>query len=131
MTRRFFGLLAIVLVAATPMLLEAGGAAETRLTAGLTGAKINGITPSGHADFRAREGRAQLNVQVEDVNVAVGSVLDVFLDGIQIGTITVAAVTLGGELELNSQDGAIVPSVASGSLVVVKLGDKAVVAGVF
>ncbi len=129
--RRFFSLCAAAFLLAVPVLMEAKGAAETRLRAALTGARINSMTPSGHADFRARQGSSRLNVEVEDVNVAPGTVLDVFLDGAQIGTITVTPVTLGGELELNSNDGDMVPAVKAGALVVVKNGPSAVVAGVF
>lgn len=131
MTKRILSFSTVALAAVMPILVHAGGATETRQRATLTGAKINNLTPSGHADFRARDGRARLNVQVEDVNLAVGSVLDVTLNGNLIGTITVEAVTLGGELELNSQDGAMVPNVASGSLIVINSGGRAVVAGVF
>ena len=130
MTRRIFGFFAMVLIAVSPTLI-AGGAKETRLRAQLSGARIEGLSPSGHADYRASTGRARLNVQVEDVRVAPGTVLDVYLNGNAVGTITVDAATLGGELELNSQDGSLVPSVASGSVVVVKQGDRGIVAGVF
>jgi hypothetical protein len=130
MNRRFFGLCAIALVTAMPALLQ-GKAAETRLRATLTGPRIVNLVPSGHADFRARQGQARLNVQVEDVKVAIGSVLDIYLNGAKIGAITVDAVTLGGEMELNSQDGDLVPAVAGGSVLVVRFGDKAVLAGVF
>jgi hypothetical protein len=71
-----------------------------------------------------------LNVEVEDVNVATGSLLDVYLNGNKIGTIQVAALTLGGELELNSQDGDVVPAVAKGDVIVVRLGDRALLSGV-
>lgn len=131
MTRRMFTLAAIAMFAAAPALVQAGGSDETRLRAQLSGARIDGLTPSGHADFRAGNGRAQLDVQVEDVKVPVGTMLDVYLNNNKIGTIRVEALTLGGELELNSQDGAMVPNVASGSVVVVKMGDRGIVAGVF
>ena len=130
MNRRSFGLCALATAIMMPALLVAG-AGEIRLRANLTGAKIDNLTPSGHAEFRSRPGRASLNVQVEDVKVPVGSVLDVFLNDAKIGTITVQAVILGGELDLNTQDGDMVPSVSPGALVVVKLGDRAIVAGVF
>jgi hypothetical protein len=129
--RRVFSLGAAALLMTLPVLMEAKSAAETRMRANLTGARIGTLTPSGKADYRARQGSSRLNVEVEDVNVAPGTVLDVYLDGAQIGTITVAPVIQGGELELNSNDGAMVPSVKSGALVVVKNGASAVVAGVF
>lgn len=130
-TRRIFSFFAAVLLTALPAVLQGGGSSETRMRTQLAGARINNMSPSGHADFRASSGRARLNVQVEDVNIAVGSVLDVYLDGQKIGSLSVAAVVLGGELELNTQDGDMVPTVSKGSWVLVKHGDRAVAAGVF
>lgn len=130
-TRRIFSFFAAALLAVLPAVLQAGGSPETRMRSQLVGAKLNNMTPSGYAEYRASSGRARLNVQVEDVNIAVGSVLDVYLNGSKIGSVTVAAITLGGELELNSQDGDMVPSVSKGSWIVVKNGEQAVVAGVF
>lgn len=131
MTRRVFSTAATLLLAGLPALVQAGGSGEVRLRTQLTGARIDRLTPSGHAEFRARSGRSDLRVEVEDVSVPVGTVLDVYVDSVKVGTITVAEVTLGGELELNSQDGAVVPKVAKGSVVVVKNGETGIVAGVF
>ena len=131
MTRRLFSLTAMALLAVAPMVMQAGGSGEVRLQTNLTGARIDRLTPSGHADYRARNARKELRVQVEDVSVPVGTVLDVYVDNAKVGTITVVAVVLGGELELNSQDGALVPNVAKGSVVVVKKGEQGIVAGVF
>ena len=131
MTRRLFSAAAMLLLAGMPALVQAGGSGEVRLRTQLTGARIDRLTPSGQADFRARSGRADLKVEVEDVNVPVGTVLDVYVDNAKVGTITVAAVTLGGELDLNTQDGAVVPKEAKGSVVVVKNGEQGIVAGVF
>ena len=130
MTRRLFSFAAMALLAVAPALLDAKSG-ETRLRAQLTGARIEGLTPSGHAEFRASSGRMRLNVQVEDVRLPVGTSLDVYVDGNKVGAITIEAVILGGELELNSQDGAVVPNVSRGSVVVVRQGDRGIVAGVF
>jgi hypothetical protein len=130
MTRRFSAIAALSALAFGATMLQAGGNAETRLRARLSGARIERLTPSGQADFRARTGSSRLNVEVEDVNVATGSLLDVYLNGNKIGTIQVAALTLGGELELNSQDGDVVPAVAKGDVIVVRLGDRALLSGV-
>src|SRR5437764_10581921 len=89
---------------------------ETRLRTRLAGGAINGKTPEGNADFRSEpaKGRTRLNVEVENVNLPAGTVLDVT---VQHGAASTLAghITLnafgGGELELNSQDGATVPAV--------------------
>ena len=129
--RRLFSAAATLLLAGLPALVQAAGSGEIRLRSRLTGARIDRLTPSGQADFRARGSRSDLRVEVEDVSVPVGTVLDVYVDNAKVGTITVAAVTLGGELDLNSQDGDVVPKVAKGSVVVVKNGEQGIVAGVF
>ena len=131
MTRRG-AFLGAGLFAATPLLLIAKGG-ETRLKTGLTGGAISGMTPSGHAEFRATpaQGRARLNVEVEDVNLPAGTRVDVLLAGVPAGATTISAAPLrGGELELNSQDGQAVPSVAAGAVVVVRNGAAAILSGV-
>lgn len=131
-TRRTFALAAaaFLLAAATPAALNAKGD-EVRMRTALSGPRLNGLTPSGKAESRSATGRADLNVQVEDVKVAAGTVLDVLLDGAKVGTITVDGLTLGGELDLNTNDGDVVPSVRKGSLVVVQLNGQSILAGVF
>ena len=108
---------------------------ETRLRTRLAGAAIQGKTPEGSADFRLdAKGRSRLNVEVEHVNLAGGTILDV---SIQHGTTStvVGHITLSaggsGELELNSQDGDTVPAVQSGDMVIVNNGAVAILTGVF
>jgi hypothetical protein len=124
---------ALFLAAASTLLVQPADAKSdgTRLRARLAGPAIGTVVPSGHADYRVRTGRARLNVEVEDVGLPVGTVLTVFLAGAQIGTITVAAVTLGGELELNTQDGANVPQVVRGAVVEVKNAGTTIISGNF
>jgi hypothetical protein len=108
---------------------------EVRLRAQLTGSAIAGITPSGNADFRsASRGRMRFNVEVEHVNLPQGTVLTVTLThggaSSVVGTLTLRA-TGFAELELNSQDGEVVPAVQAGDVVTVMNGASAVLAGVF
>ena len=127
-TRRkmFAGFAALLL----PALMIAGDA-EIRLRTRLAGGAIGGLTPSGSSEFRSRGARAQFKVEVEDVNVAAGTQLGVFLNGTQVGTITVSPAPIrGGEFEANTQDGDVVPTAAAGDLVVVRNGSAAVVSGV-
>jgi hypothetical protein len=108
---------------------------ETRLRARLTGQAIQGVTPEGSADFRSETGRTRLQVEVEHVNLPAGTVLAVFLQSgtnapVQIGQIAVSS-TGFGELELDSQAGAIVPAVQNGDILSVVNGTVAILAGVF
>ena len=95
--------------------------AETRLKAKLTGPAISGKTPEGSADFRMdSRGRSRLNVEVEHVNLAAGTMLTVSLThagaSSNVGSIKLSALG-GGEIELNSQDGDAVRDVAGVSAI--------------
>ncbi len=91
---------------------------ETRLAGGALG----GLEPSGHAEFRSRPERNErkFKVEVEDVNLPAGTMLDVFVGGQKAGSIRVGpAPERGGELELESEHEDILPSVNDGDLIVV------------
>ena len=127
--RAFF---AGALLLCVPALIVAKGT-EIRLRTPLAGGSIEGLKPSGSAEYRTilSEGRARLNVQVEDVNLPAGTQVDVFVDGAQAGSIAISAAPIrGGELDLNSQDSDAVPSVKKGSVVVVKNAGTAILSGV-
>ena len=92
---------------------------ETRIEALLAGAPMGGLTPKGNAKFRARDdGRSEFEVEVEKVNLPAGTVLNVLVDGVRVGQLTLAP-TLEAELELETEHGASVPGVTSTSTVVV------------
>lgn len=131
LTRRSLALVAILGLGAA-----LSAATETRLRTRLAGPRIEGMTPSGSADFRGGAGRARLNVQVEDVNLPAGTEVNVFLisDSVakKLGTITIsAAPTRGGELELNTQDGEVVPAAEKGDMIVVRHPAGRILAGIF
>lgn len=105
---------------------------EFRLESRLAGAAINGLLPKGHAKFRSRSnGRRQLNVEVEKVNLQTGTVLNVLVDNTNVGQITLSS-TLENELELESEHGAIVPNITPASTVVVTDAQgKTILSGTF
>jgi len=108
---------------------------ETRLKTRLAGAAIQGKTPEGNAEFRSdSKGRMRFKVEVENVNLPPGTMLDVSVqhNGTKqtVGQIKLSA--LGeGELDLESQDGDNVPSVQTGDLVSVSNAGTSILAGVF
>lgn len=125
-------LLATAMLLAMPALMAAKDN-EVRLRTALSGGALAGLKPSGNADFRAiaAQASARLNVEVEDVNLAAGTKVSVFVDGVQAGSITISAAPVrGGELELNTQDGQSVPSIKAGAVVVVRNGATAILSGV-
>ena len=131
---------ATIIVAALGVLAAAGAWAdgngtEVRLRTLLAGGAIAGKTPSGNADFRSEtsRNRSRLNVEVENVNDADGTMLTVAVTHAgatsKVGSIQLH---LGfGEMELNSQDGAVVPSIMKGDMVTVSDAGGAILTGVF
>jgi hypothetical protein len=104
---------------------------EVRIEARLAGASVNGLTPTGHAKFRSRGGNRSLEVEVERVNLPAGTVLNVSVDGVKVGELSINP-TLENEFELESEHGQVVPVVTNASTVVVSnaLG-QTIVSGVF
>ena len=91
---------------------------ELRLYAALTGAPINGVTPGGTAEYRYEYGdsdnRRRLKANFSNINLPVGTVLTVAVNG---GTVTQFAVNQfqGGGIDLDTNDGQNVPIINSGS----------------
>ncbi|HJU56863.1 MAG TPA: hypothetical protein VJ715_19920, partial [Pyrinomonadaceae bacterium] len=104
---------------------------EVIVTTFLSGAAFNGQTPKGEARFRTRPDRRDFRVQVENVNVAAGTALNVFVNGTRIGALTINSFRQG-ELERNTNDGQLVPAINDGTTVVVKNSAGAtIVSGAF
>ncbi len=98
-----------------------GSANDSRVQTPLTGGSISGLRPKGVAEVRTRPGDTRFKVEVEDLNVPQGTVLDVVVGGAVVGKITVGPPPMrGGELELSSRDGATVPVIPAGAVVTVR-----------
>ncbi|MCA1591346.1 MAG: DUF4214 domain-containing protein [Acidobacteria bacterium] len=96
-----------------------GPTGEIRIESRLAGAAINGLVPKGQAKFLVRaDGRRKLNVEVEKVNLPVGTILNVFVNNVNVGQITLAA-TLENELELETERGQTVPNITTASTIAV------------
>lgn len=96
-------------------LAQSGGGNEVRLSA-----KMVAGAASGKADYRERGNRRRLNVEAEDLPGTTLPQQPVYVNGVPIGTITLGAcpvpaqLLLCGEMELNTQDGQIVPGIVHG-----------------
>src|SRR5215207_7882176 len=126
----FVALLAtLAALAAAPALADDD---EVIINAGLSGAAIGGRTPVGKAEFRQRPGNdLRLEVEVQDVNLPAGTVLDVFVGGRQVATLTLGTLR-AGEVELETGRGQAVPAVTNGTTVAVRNQSGAnVVTGTF
>jgi hypothetical protein len=94
----------------------------------LSGAAINGLTPSGVAEHRTQaDGSRRFKVEVEDVNLPAGTTLNVLVNGASLGTLTINSFRQG-ELERNTNDGQSVPNIAVGTTIVVRTQAGATVA---
>lgn len=103
---------------ASPMATPTAMPIASALQAPLSGPSIGGVTPKGEADFQAlADGNRKLGVEVEDVNLADGTMLNVLIDGSQVGTLTVMGHR--AELELKTKDGQTVPAIVAGSQVMI------------
>ena len=104
---------------------------EVRIEARLAGAAIGGLTPTGHAKFRLRNGNRNFEVEVERVNLPAGTVLNVSVDGAKVGELVIST-TLENEFELESEHGQFVPDITSVSTVVVSNAQgQTILSGVF
>jgi len=95
-------------------------ATASEIEADLSGAAINGIVPKGEAETEVEaSGSREFRVRVENVNLPAGTVLDVFVDGTKVGTITLVGGLQRSELELKTELGQQIPQVSTRTRVVV------------
>ena len=99
----------------------------------LTGALISGIRPQGEAEFTIElSGNREFKVRVENVNLPGGTLLNVAVDGTQVGTISLIGGLVRSELVLKTERGQTVPQINSGTRVVVSSqSGVALLAGAF
>lgn len=125
-------ILAAMAMMLTPAHADNGGSTGIRLRAKLTGPAIATVTPSGQAEFKSNTlgNRSELEVEVEHVNLPKGTVLDVQLKAVSIGSIKVNGEG-EGELDLDTQAGKIVPAAATGDTISVLNAGTVILTGVF
>ncbi|HEX8161288.1 MAG TPA: hypothetical protein VF538_05420 [Pyrinomonadaceae bacterium] len=100
---------------ASPSPTPAGVEAEIEIK--LAGALINGVAPEGDAKLERESEGTHLRVRVDRVNLADGTVLNVLIDGVKVGAITLN--DRKGEIELRTDRGQPVPPVVNGTNVTV------------
>jgi hypothetical protein len=98
---------------------------EVRERIFLDGDDIDGIRPEGQAEFRARGMRQELKVEAEEVDLPDGTILTVEINGMPIDMIELEEGE--GELELNSEDGDLLPAVQEGDVLELVADDGSVV----
>src|SRR3712207_4496459 len=80
-----------------------------------------GIAADGRADYRERDSSLRLNVEIEDATP--NSTFTIEVSGEPIGTIMTNSFGIA-ELELNTNDGQVVPKVLRGDLVQIFQGSE-------
>jgi len=107
-----------------------GSGVLTQIEANLAGAAINGLLPRGEAEAKTFvDGNRKFEVHVTNVNLPDNTILTVFVDGAQAGTLRL--IGLGGEFDVETADGQTVPPVNSRTRVVVTNAGNTIVAGSF
>src|SRR5918999_1416944 len=89
---------------------------------------IGAAAADGRADYRERGNSMRLNVEVEDVSP--NSTFTIEISGNTLGTITTNSFGTA-ELELNTNDGQVVPKILRGDLVQIFQGTELVLSGNF
>jgi hypothetical protein len=104
---------------------------EVRLAAMLVGVTpFNGAF--GFAEFEREGARAKLQIEVEDVNLADGTVLDVLVNGNPLAGVTLQLIGGKATLVLDSSKGQTIPMIGPGSTIAVTTtGGATVVHGMF
>ena len=129
--------LAIVAFAVSALMIttfravNADGSDSTKIEAQLSGAMLNGLIPKAAAELETfTDGSQKFEIEVENVNLPDGTVLNVLVDGTKVGTLTLALQR--GELELKTKDGATLPQINSRTrIVITDQAGNTILAGAF
>jgi hypothetical protein len=125
-TLALLALVASLAIVPTTAAQDDGPLVLVRLRTILHGPPINGEKPSGKAEFEMQNGQRKFSTEVDNVNVADGTILAVKVNGHKVGTIKVQL--QGGALLLT---GKRAPSVSKGTRVGVFLGTQRILTGIF
>ena len=117
---------------AIPFLMQekvsAGGVPILVRTANLV-SPTGSVNPHGAAEYQLyADGNRELEIEIEDVNLPNGTVLNFFVDGNSVGQMPVNLQK--AKLKLSTEDGQTVPVTNDGSTVQVRNGATVLVAGV-
>ena len=125
---------AIIPFAMNGSIVEADGDSDIRISASLSGAAINGVTPSGFAEHRFDPGdsgtRRRLKVEAFTVNLPSGTVLDVRVNNALVMQMVVNGFGYAAS-EIDTNDGQTVPSVSNGMPITFSQGATTILAGTF
>lgn len=84
----------------------------------------------GTAKYKVNGTEREFQVEIENVKALAGRSLNVFVNGVKVGSMQVSALGVA-RLNLNNQLGAVVPAVSPGARVTIKAGTVLVASGRF
>ena len=122
---------AMIPFALNDSVVQADVDSDIRIRASLTGAAINGVTPSGFAEHRndPDDGRRRLNVQAFTVNLPSGTTLGIYVNNALVEQI---AVNNGsGFFDIDTNNGQSVPNASNGTPIAVRQGTTDILSGTF
>ena len=127
-------MLAVAVWASVPLLINRAQADDSVpilvRTANLV-SPTGSVNPHGEAVYELyANGDRELEVEIEDVNLAAGTSVTAFVNGNSVGQIIIAA-DRRGKLKLRTEDGQSVPVVNAGSIAQVRNGGTVLVSGAF
>lgn len=98
--------------------------------AGLSGGTVNGVLPTGFAQYELHSSRTELEVQVYQVNLPIGTALGVSINNAAVGQIILES---GGQgrLRLRSDRGQNVPVVTPGMTITIQNQGTQILSGTF
>lgn len=127
--RRYLVAVMVVLLFALPMLAREASEMKVNLKTSLSGASFNGATPAGRVEYELESSSRKLSLEVRNIVLTAGSVVDVFANGTKVGTITIR--NHGGTLLRSTFANQSVPSLSVGSTLTVKFGATTLLHGKF
>src|SRR5688572_20546679 len=99
------------------------------LFASLSGPTINGVLPTGFAQYENHSSRRELEVRVNQVNLPGGTQLAVFVDEVNVGSMFLDSGE--GRLRLRTDEGHTVPIIVAGSKISVRHNTANILVGIF
>lgn len=89
--------------------------AKVQTTIRLTGANMGGVRPEGKSTYVSKGNRSSFRAEVSRINLANGTILNVIVNRVRVGRITLSAGV--GSLALNTELGQAVPTISAGTTV--------------
>lgn len=118
--------LALVLALGIPVV---AGEFKIDLRTVMSGPAFNGVIPKGKAGFQLEAATRKLSIEVNNVNLPALTPVNVLLNGVKIGSITIR--NQGGTLLLSTFAGQAVPMISPGNKVAITFGGSTVLSGTF